>query len=254
MHAALIPPKGYEHTALWSHFHLMLAQVVHDDYFTTYSRAKLRNDYIIMDNGAAEGKLVDMDTLINAACALDVSEVVLPDAMHHAAETITMAKDAFNMKPSIGDLGFSIMGIIQGDHKTDIPYCVDSYRDMHGVTTLGIPRHWIRTLGDVYARFNICAMLQANGMHERFEVHLLGTSTAWPGEIQMLSRTYPWVRSVDTSMPYNWTMAGLRLPEPYMKNQVQAIARPNAYFEVPRTLDEDLLEANCQTYLEWAQG
>jgi len=253
MKAALIPPKGYETTAGQSDYHLVLAQELkRESYLSTYKM--LGADFIILDNGAAEGEQVSNLDLLDAALALKANEIVMPDVICNSEGTLT-AIDEFIYDLNESDDDFShlqLMAVVQGE---TIEECYDFIRKVEksGVAgTLGIPRHLINTLADPSARCRLATFIEGTFGIGRFDVHFLGTNSSWIGEVHVLGRDFPWARGVDSSAPFNYTIAGedLGVPEPERAH----IDRPNAYFTSTRTLDTELLQKNINTYTMWANG
>jgi hypothetical protein len=250
MKAALIPPKGYYNSTAQSDYHLMLAQNTDPEYIGMYSSLPPDN-YIIMDNGAAEGATVRDNILLHRATAMGVDEVVVPDEIGDSEGTIARAhrffgaaqKDAHWQK-------YKYMGVVQsqGDHG-GIMECIHSFAEMP-INVLGVPRHLVTN--DKYARFNILSMIKGYGFHKRFEVHLLGTNPKWSAEISVIQEVHPWVRGVDSSLPYNYSIVGERLTAKFRDNN--PIARPEGYFDTIRKIDPDLLQDNIDTFMRWARG
>lgn len=244
MRAALIPPKGYYWTATqYSDYHLALAQILDEEYRLTYSTTTFNYDFIIIDNGAAEGNAVDDETLLYRAAQIGANEIVLPDVMKDMKGTIDRVTQFLHANAFIDE---NLMGVVQGTTMTEVEACIAFYVTNHRINTLGIPRHLITTLGDEHARTHILQHIQDK--YFEMPVHLLGTNTEWKEEVRDVALTFPWVRGVDSSMPYNYTLAGVDL------NDAGVINRPEGYFERTWVVDEELLESNILTFKEWARG
>jgi hypothetical protein len=249
MRAALIPPKGYFDTALLSDYHLILAQIKDPLYIATYVNDGTDDDFLILDNGAAEGGSVSDEELLRVAALYGVDEVVVPDVIGDFRETIERCKgfmSTYGVHVETGDsIGF--MGVLQSNGaKGDWLACIDEYSKHASIKTLGIPRHFVDK--DPYMRLMVCEYIKQNDLGERFEVHLLGTNAKFPAEIKMLAKEHDWIRGVDSSMPYNYTMDGKQL-----KHMRPGVTRPENYFEhyhVP--MQQNLLTKNINTYLRWA--
>ena len=249
MKAALIPPKGYYATAMQSDYHLMLAQITDREYVDTYGNS---DDYVIIDNGAAEGEMVSDSILLRRAMQVVADEIVVPDTMGHSDDTVARAHAFWE---SCTTAGFStenmkFMGVVQsqGD-RAGVIQCVEAFEKMP-ITALGIPRHLVDK--DKHARYMICSWLKSYGYDERFEVHLLGTNPKYPSEVCNIVEAHPWVRGIDSSLPYNYTIAGKQLSAlgyPY-----GGIKRPGGYFDTVRRMDTTLLQSNIDTFMRWASG
>jgi len=256
MKAALIPPRGYYNSALQSDYHLMLAQIIDPDYVDLYD-ARVGDNFVIMDNGAAEGTMVRDVVLLTRAARMCVDEVVLPDVMCNAEATIARSKefwttvDVLDNRDVINRSQFSYMGVVQSQGSLgELIQCVEAFTEMDQVSTLGIPRHLVDK--DKYARANFLSWLRGHGYNERFEVHLLGTNRLWPQEVSFVAQEHSWVRGVDSSLPYNYAIAGVELNSKFVSNG--GIVRPEEYFDTVRKIDTELLQTNIDTFMRWASG
>jgi len=237
-----------------STFHLMLAHVDHPSYDEVYRNARSRGDYIVMDNGAAENAPVSIETLINRAVDVSADEVVLPDVFFDCYGTLAVVNNALNQVQEY-DLNFKFMAVVQGKSREDIRTILRAYENTSGIRVLGIPRHWIDTLDAISARVQILNLIEQRRLHEKFEVHLLGTSPLWGGELEYVSSNYPWVRSVDSSLPYNYAMDGKYLPlHGSSLDAEKAIWRPEGYFTKPQEIPVQALRSNIDTFLGWANA
>jgi hypothetical protein len=246
--AALIPPKGYALTAMRSDVHLVLAQLTDVGYVDVYS--DLPDDhYMILDNGAAEGGSVSDEKLLDVAAKYGADEIVVPDVMKDYKATLER-KEAFFKTARLTGTGVKFMAVVQGQKLEELRQCVDDYIDDDRVDVIGIPRHLITTLSDPYARARLLTYIE--GRYGGAQVHLLGTNPAWPSEIQLLAQECTWVRSCDSGMPYYYTIAGERLDAPEAERA--HVGRQNDYFTYKHDLYSYLLNANIDTYLEWASG
>jgi len=248
---ALIPPKGLEQYALLSNFQLPLAHVTEPEYLGVYATAQKRGDYLILDNGVAEGVTLRAKDLIVRAGRMGVSELVLPDVMNdHAATLATIGKflgDAKQMPHAYYNT-LKLMAVAHGASARLAQTLIDAVASMPEVAVIGIPRCAIgsQNLG---VRIDL-----ANWINEtfpgRFEIHLLGTNPAWPREIASAARYAPHIRSVDTSMPFNYASRGVRLD----LQKLPSISRPEGYFTVPFPVTEVILRHNINTMLGWVHA
>ena len=248
MRAALIPPKGYFHTALRSDYHLALAQIRDPEYTALYANRK-SSHYLILDNGAAEGEPVRDSTLVARAEQLGADEIVVPDVMGDASATVERARQFLEIKDDLRR--YKLMGVVQSQGSLgEVIRCIQAFDEMP-ITTLGIPRHLVDK--DKYFRYNVLNYLRGFNYDKRFEVHLLGTNPKWPAEICTIADIHPWVRGVDTSLPYNYAIAGKRLDGKNVPSGSE-IRRPEAYFDKKQDIEFAILAENINTYLRWARG
>lgn len=254
MKVALIPPKGYESYALHSNYHLALAQELGTRVtpITTYQRtyAYIASDqYLIVDNGAAEGAAVDDSDLIATMVAFAADEIVLPDVMLDWKET-TNRVDAFmeRYEDELSDSPTRAMLVLQGTSLDEVNRCIGHYLDRYDNFVFGVPRHFLTTLDDKYGRLEVLRLLaDSNAFHDN-DVHLLGTNPLFPDEVKLIAKDFPEVRGVDTSMPFNYSINHQTLSADV------SYKRPDGYFTLQYMIMSDLLERNIDTFLEWASG
>lgn len=250
MKLALIPPRGWESWALRSNFHLALAQVSNPYYSRAYEDASKRADYIIVDNGAAEGTPVGDFKLYYQADRWGANEVVLPDVMYDGEATVArMKRYKVNLRDSAYLFEkFRYMGVAQGRSLDEVKCCIDAFAEMRYVQTVGIPRHLITTLKSRFIRLALAEWIKR--VHpNRFEIHFLGTNPSVPSEIYRAAIETPWVRSVDTSMPFNYAIAGVAL-----SMTAPAIGRPQNYLIEMQNMAPGLLRQNIITMQRWASA
>lgn len=245
MKAALIPPKGYEDTALMSNIHLVLPLpplIRNLNYVTTYVEAHKRGDYIILDNGCAEAQLVDGSTLIRFAEMIGAHEIVAPDVMGDAAGTHILTRGFLQAFPNAAN--YNIMGVLQGKTKGDRIWLLNKFARMSEITTIGVPKVLVDQHG-MHARLTVVEIINEL-FPDRFKIHLLGLSKTNPTE--MLNTPFPeTVRSMDSAQPYKLAQVGKALcaVSPWAP-------RIETYFTHKRAIDPHVLKDNIQTFKDWA--
>jgi hypothetical protein len=245
--AALIPPRGYERTALASDIHLVLPLpplVKNEDYLSAYYQAREKGDYLILDNGCAEGQLVDGRTLLRFASQIGAHEIVAPDVMDCGPCTVKATQAwVSEYRNQIRD--YSIMGVLQGRTQIDWQRTLRAYSEMDEITAIGVPKVHVRTDGSD-ARLRLVRAIH-NEYPGRFKIHLLGLNGIFPTEVALLQ--FPdYVRSMDSSQPYKLTEAGktLSMTEAWAKRRLD-------YFENVHPVPMQLLVANLKTFKRWAE-
>lgn len=250
MQLCLIPPHGLEQVALRGSQHLVLAQIKHEQYANVYQQAWSRGDYLILDNGANEGEPVGDFALMARAAELGAREIVIPDVLGDMTETLRRARQFWSnlQEMTYPVTSYGYMAVVQGKTLDELLDCAYVYTHMKRVTTLGIPRHLISTIGPKSIRVTVAKTIYARYGH-RFQIHFLGTNAEWPDEVLYASREVPFVRSVDTSMPFNYTLAGRAL-----EVNATPVNRPDDYFTKWHVPDRTLLDMNISTIQRWTRG
>lgn len=253
MRIALIPPKGLERYALSSTLHMALAITpVYDSaaYMDTYTKAKERGHYIIMDNGANERMPISGPEITRFAAKFRANEIVLPDVVSSCKQTIEAVDRYLSFHPEIHSM-YNCMLVLQGKTMSELLDLAKRYSETEAVQVLGIPRVVIDELECKSARIDLANAIERS-MPRRFTIHLLGAAPSWPKEVKYAATYAPHIRSMDTSLPFNYYLAGYELNSPTSDRPVQ---RPAHYFtRWHNDGDTRLLSHNIQVLMDWANG
>jgi len=249
MQVAFIPPKGLVHYAERGDIVMCLAQLLNNENDTQYTEAMTRlskEKFLLLDNGANEGRALSNQALAEAARCVQADEVVLPDVLGNSKGTYAAATDflKYSEKYSV-----SYMGVVQGTTFEELHNLVDMYTMHSGITTLGLPR----LLLDKFSQDSIRIDL-AQGIEElypkRFKIHFLGASSRWIKEPYFTAKYAPFVRSIDTSAPFNYGLEGVCIDRPS-----RPIDRPEDYFTKRYALTgRTTIMHNIKVYKEWCNG
>lgn len=259
MKLALIPPISWVSTSSVTNYQLMLPQLLRDHRYTDHYRAlaKQSAQYVILDNGEAEGKnYLDSAQLVGAGIFYEVSEVVIPDVIQDQIKTISrmdqffkdiydLRNDAFGMA-DVKKLKF--MGVAQGKSYPEVRDCIDIMMYAHGakLSTLALPRHLVSTVS-TGIRLSLAQYIRTE--YGNVRIHCLGASPDFPEEMLELGKQGI-VDGMDTSMPYNYASEGVYVDDPGWR-----ISRPKHYFELRAGLFKtDCLHHNIGVMKRWASG
>jgi hypothetical protein len=194
-------------------YHLALCHLVESDptYLQFYSEASQRGDFIILDNSAhelGEGLTSAMD---HAVRAINPSEVVLPDRLFNAEDTIDFAKEHIG---HFKEFGASIMGVPQGTTIPEWNRCAKELIDL-GVDTIGISKDYENWDGGLQGRVQTIWELAARTWHAKVSaIHMLG----WGRELWQLillhnledKGPFP-IRGIDSGKPLVYAWGGVDL-------------------------------------------
>lgn len=244
MRLALIPPIEHVNSIRNTDYQLLLPQLFTDPKYTrAYLRARRDGDFMILDNGIAEGYASNQHELHTRARQLMVNEIVVPDTLGDMETTVLQAKQF----EACARAEFRYMGVVQGQSLSECYTCIRAFSDMPYIRTLGIPRHLLTTINQD-ARALIVAFVRRN-FGWRFAVHLLGTSRDYMKEFENYSQHYQdqGVRGVDTSAPFVYALAGATL---YDNIRTE---RPDDYFDCTIE-DGNLARINIQLMKGWTYG
>ena len=214
--------------------------------------------YIIMDNGEAEGQNnFSHAQLLQLANMIGADEVVAPDTMKDSADTIRRS-DAFLKWYSdiFGAVAIPVGIVLQGETYQELldtlTHFVNSeYVNM--IKTFYLPRHLIDTLSNEepnpLARIEVAEKFEPILRAGKFDLHFLGANSHASYEAYDLARAVPWVRGIDTSMPYNYALANKAVTSSL------AINRPDNYFELfPTRAQHQLAKDNTEVMISWLNG
>lgn len=214
MLVAVILPTAYLDLIADEDYHLVLAHLLYKDKgYTDFYKELAKDDskYLILDNGAWEGQTQDIHVLAELANDFGFNEIVLPDYIGRAPDTLYKGYEALRLLR--GELGWegNVMAVAQGQNIHEWTICAEVMGQFWDVNCLGIPKHLAKNVG-LDAR--ILCLKQVWSLYS--EVHLLGCSND-PQEPGKVAQEFD-VRGVDSCIPYVYTKnrlvltAGLRRP------------------------------------------
>lgn len=209
------------------------------------------NQFVILDNGAAEGYTVTDKEIIDLARKLGPDEIVIPDILGDMKGTIERAKKYMQKLTYMGHKvwEFHHMFVAQGETIEEFVHSALWAHNQDWISTVAIPRHAITTCDDELARSIIVEKVSDTLVDIRKllkPIHFLGTNTDAPAEIKTLSsRIKMWVRSVDTSFPFVAAWHGFPLEVAWYAK------RPEEYFELEADSFHDVLEENVDRLIGW---
>ena len=214
-------------------------------YLDFYRTRSDQGDFIILDNGAAEGILYGTKHLFTLAKEIGASEIVIPDTLGDANDTLAQAQAFARYAQS----DYQYMFVLQGSTAEEVMFCLralDNGNMFSYVTTLGIPRHLYAI--DSTFRTELTKMLIHENFHLRYNIHFLGASQ-WMKEIwalETLTRGLEGFRGIDTSLPIYMGLEDLSIEtDSYMP-------RPQNFFT--RSDDnEKVINMNMAIFLSWAK-
>lgn len=246
MKLALIPPYSRMATIYRTDYQLVLPEhLANKQYQEAYITARRNGDYLIMDNGAAEGELLTHGQLRSMALGLMVNEIVVPDVLGNMDDTLALVKDFFRFGV---DTRFKYMGVVQGKTYDECCACIEAYYDTFGeITVLGLPRHLITTCDKDDIRSELALYIRRR--HPGYQVHLLGTNPEYIRELRDKQEAFhvAGVRGVDTSAPFNYAY--------YAKSIIEGdvAQRPDKYFDVVVN-GEQAMNYNIELLKAWANA
>lgn len=253
MRLALIPPIDMLEYTDETDMQLMLPHLLSNDIYR-YVYTKHCQDpkqYVILDNGAAEGERIETGDLIKLAHEYDVDEIVIPDVLNDAKATLVEYANFFDYAREDKSLeGLKTMYVLQGN---DLGEFFEQARfaatPRFRADVIGIPRHALTTCNDEYIRYELAHFIRAQGCKR--EIHLLGGNPSYPSELKKFEHTKRTlgIRSTDTSSPFNYASAGAHLHKSYAP-----VSRPPNYFNLPfEDFDMPILEQNLLKIKEWTR-
>ena len=248
MKLALIPPYARLLDTTKTNYQLCLAHLLgqHQGYTASYSAmCQSKQNYVILDNGAYEGSLVDANELLHLADKFKVNEVVVPDRIKSENVTIEMARTFRRMyvnNPALHPVKF--MFVVQGATWHGVRRCLDWALDQRWIGTIALPRHLLETCMDPTVRLMLAEIIRKESNKN---VHLLGASPLWTEEIVEAGKSGI-VRGMDTSMPYVYGIAGKPWPNEDVVNS--ALTR-DVYFDTVLTAEQhELIDINVERMLD----
>lgn len=237
-------------------YSLLLPDLFENDTYeeAAHQSTAIDGGYSILDNGAAEGNLAGMAHLFSLARLSCVEEVVIPDAMTDAEQSLYLLRTSWEYirrQPHYDDLTY--MAVLQGKTVDElVDYASKVVTEHLWVKTIGIPRHIAKTCGDKQARLKIIESLIERDIQLEVDLHLLGADYSWPGETLSVTQHYDGiVRGQDTSLPFVFAHYNKRLTS----FDGFPTKRPDDYFNLPQSAFPSAdLAYNVQLMKCWAVG
>lgn len=248
MKIAVIPPISLLPWSLSSTYQLMLPQLLYSGVYKTFFQY-LCNDasqYVILDNGAAEGYHCTDKELVSLALEYRPDEIVIPDVIGDGPATFTRVQQFLKSTNNWKTVGVRKGVVAAGKDKHEAFSTVLALLhkfDEH-IDVIYIPRSLVRP-DDKDARIRLATMIRH--VTEK-EIHFLGASPYWIKEMQQVA-SLGIVRGMDTSAPFNYAFYDCWVGNGRM------LARPNNYFNLSGScFTEDRVVVNINTMKEWANG
>jgi hypothetical protein len=271
MKALLIPPTPELARFAVGDMHLALAHLIDQVdqgryYEEHYRRESQHGAYVILDNSAFElGESgFSMPELLDMAAKIRAQELVFPDAMQDAEKTARLTSQAIEAFAREGaPERIRPMYVAQGEDIVAYSECLRFIVRMH-LLILG-PRPFTIGISRVYdevfphGRYGILqeyieqlrAELVAQNLGDILETHLLGWSTL--PDLAVIARSFPWVRSIDSSKPFAWAMANKYLHQ--LAEGEEEPQRPVDYFDTQLSgVQFQIAQYNVDRFAGAAQG
>ena len=253
MKLALIPPlQLLESWTSITEYQLVLPQWLrHPGYARHYQSLCAQPDkFVILDNGEAESNPFDAGALLIIAETNRVDEVVACDVLRDA-ESSYLRSYAFLNEAEQMDYEGRIAVVAQGKNTFEAYRLAASLiEDNNRITAVHIPRLLIRP-GHEWARLDLAAKIHTH--YPYIDIHLLGASNAFPKEVLVAARDYPFIRSMDTSMPFvyawHYVSLGKTIEKPPHRD-----GNPEYFMTQFVPAQIELAKANAMQMLSWADG
>ena len=192
--------------------HLMLPHLINSPrYSNFFSKVADQGQYIILDNGKAEGEQVPDKKLAGIAWSYRVSEIVLPDSMGDPEETEALARGFLSEWRSTLPVRTKIGYVLHGrtSHEIELTYeKLRSYKRLYDIIdVLYIPRSVI-TAEQPRARVDAAGYI-LNTENHPLPIHFLGASVEAIDEGKWIRDGLGGrIRSMDTSAPFVYALRG----------------------------------------------
>lgn len=260
MQFALIPPTSLLGYTQFSHMQLVLPHLFNNDknYARHYRKLSICGHYVILDNGAAENQQVDSQALLNLNHEIWADEIAIPDCLGDAEKTFDYFEQFFkaNLRQIVQEKTFitnivksyKLGFVAQGSNYREVYSLVETVMNSHYaelVSVVYIPRLLV-TQEHLYTRLDLAQFIHNKYPH--LEIHLFGMPKMFLGEIPLI-RKIPFIRSFDTSAPFNWAFANMELQSHWT---AISISRPDDYFyRRPDKAEQYLITRNIDIMMDW---
>lgn len=215
---AEIVPTNCLNTIKDNPYHMCLANVSAKDpkyaRFYGYCAGKHGN-FVLMDNGAAEGDQLSIEELIIEYEKIKPSQVVLPDTLLDGRGTLHKSKAALETIKMYydGNPPFTFMAVPQGKTLSEWIECAEEFVQWTDVKAIGISKFLADETGEKYIRYHAAnALDDLMKRYNRYDIeaHLLGCSES-PVVINGIHNRFRFVRGCDSAYAYICTQAGVNI-------------------------------------------
>jgi hypothetical protein len=179
-------------------------------YRNFYAHQRAEGHYVILDNSAFElGSAIDDNLLVRAAEYIQPNEVVLPDSLFNADETLRRVT-AFMERRVLTDINF--MAVPHGATIDEYITCYSKLCNLPGVTTIGVGAVYSNHFRDNHqsGRTKILQELQTRQILSDKPHHLLGLGDDGNLELKTL-KDIKNIRSCDSSAAYVQALNDVKL-------------------------------------------
>jgi hypothetical protein len=177
-----------------SEYHMALAGAMYMRQYRDFYKVQADiAHHVILDNGAAEGKMLSDAQLLAIASWLQPQELVVPDVMHDCYGTVDALRRFY---PKVGATALNLMVVIQGKTWYEINYCLDEAL-RHKVQSVALPKLLCQHLG---SNARLAAAEVIREQDKDIPIHCLGCSKRALAEAKDLARQGI-VRSIDSASP-----------------------------------------------------
>lgn len=263
MEVAFIAPISLLNTQREQSYQLMLPQLFpRPKYQKAYHEFVMQDNFVILDNGAAEDNQVTQQELLQIAFEMRVDEVAIPDTLYDANVTLLQLDSFFSMNLDMIDqlqkrYGTQFGFVAQGNDIIEAFVLVDTVlrcRWEQYISTVYLPRLLVERRGVRHARIKLAEQIY-NAFGDRLNIHLFGSAPSYTREARIAAVDAPYIRSIDTSLPYNLAYNMAALVERSSTSKYESGKRPDNYFEQPaEKFDSAILQENLSVYRSWANG
>jgi hypothetical protein len=207
--------------------HLVLTSwiLANEEYAEYYRDRSANGEYIILDNDSFEqSRPTSIDRLLRAADIVRPKEIVLPDVIRDYMLSVAYAREAYPVLRAKCPYA-ALMGVAHGTTVAEWRTCALHHLGL-GVQTIGVPRVYADDFGSWLPAIDFLL----NHRRRDISFHLLGSphrlSAAREVEV-----AHPGVRSIDTSKPIHFAMAGVRFHEQLDDLEYTGKGRPPHYID-----------------------
>jgi len=257
MQVALIPPTSMLYMVAENPLHMVIPEGLRQSAYANFYRlmSLQATSTLMLDNGAFEaagpqGPLND-DQLCSMIFEYNIDKFVLPDYLGETGKSLAAVERFLHVwnlhQQTVQHKPIQFIAAVQGADEQQLKQCIEKYcqleEDFEIPLTFGLPR-WLADEMGRHTRLDLADWI-AN--HVPHPIHLLGLCPDWPNEILYHNEL---VTSIDTSAPFVWAAAGLRIGV-----DDRPAERPANYFSLDsRIVDEELVTRNINSLWRWANG
>lgn len=178
-------------------FYMCLCNVCikNQTYKDFYKKQVEKGAFVLMDLGTAENDRMAPQTMLEMINYIHPTEIILSDVLLDCDETLRQSEKALQFYED-NKVNCQFMLAVQGKNFDEWKRCLESFKQIDKITTIGVSKFVTSGWNDDNARLKCCKLI--NELYPEKQIHLLGCHKNI-NEVAEISKQCKNIRSNDTA-------------------------------------------------------